>query len=1133
MEHYRIDALLGRGGMGEVYRGYDTRLGRPVALKFLSPTAGSTAGVQKFLREARAASALNHPNIITIHDVGETETGHYIVMELVEGQTLRELIRERHSPEFLRPLFDQVVRGLSAAHRTGIVHQDIKPENIMVRQDGYVKLLDFGLARQSLTSDDKTLSTTFEDTGKIAGTLRYMSPEQIRGEAPGTASDIFSLGIVFYEVVTGQHPFEGENAAAVMHGICYQPPIPACRINPEVPFSLEELIGGMLQKDAKARPTAEETLEKLAAANNNTVTVSPPAVKQKTASVGRVRERAELAQALDDVTAGQSLLLCVAGEAGLGKTTLVAEFLQGITAANPPGADAGRGRCSERLEGTGAYLPFLEALENLLQGAGGAGIARAMKLLAPTWYQQVGTFSEESITSPPQKATSSEKLKRELVVFLEEASRLRPIVMFFDDLHWADASTVDLINYLAMRFDRLRLLIVGTYRPEDLRLSKHAFMQVKLDLEARGACRELPLGFLEPSNIQEFLELEFPGNRFPVSFGKTLHSRTEGNPLFLVNVVRYLRDRNVIVQSGGRWTLAQAVPSIERELPQSVRSMIARKIDQLGETNRKLLSVAALQGTAFDTLILSDALQMDAGQVEEYLLEIDEVHGFVRLSGERDLPDGTLTLQYNFVHVLYQHSVLATLTATRRVTLSSRIAKSLLTHYGTESATIAGELALLFEAGREFTQAAEYFLIAAQKAAVLFANGEAAVLAGRGIAMLSRLPSSESRTRQELTLRVTQGVALMSLKGYTDPEVEEAYKKAEVLCEQLGESMSLFPILWGLFTFHHVRAEMDLAMDRSAQLLRLAGDRPTALVQAHNSRGITLLVMGKSEEALEHFRKVMTLYDPHRHASDVLQVGHDPGVLSKSYGARALWYLGYPDQALKSALEGQEIARVRRHPYSIVFATGFVSFVEDLRCDFDSAFKYAEDAMLLAGDDGFPVFSGLCGIVRGWARVRLYHSEDGLAEIHAALEVLKSTGTEVTRSHNMMLLADALYHLKRFDDCSGVVDETLAWSQRTGVHDYDAELCRIGAAAAIGNGTTGSNRDAEELLTRSLEVARSCGGRSWELRTSMDLSELWYSEGRAESARDLLGKIYRDFTEGFQTYDLRRARSLLDRWSHT
>ena len=1133
--HYRISGVLGRGGMGEVFQAYDTKLGRPVALKFLPGSTADAATIKRFLREARAASALNHPNIVTVHDIGESEGGQFIVMEMIQGRTLRQVIHERKPVNEILSWLVQLTRALSAAHRAGIVHGDIKPENIMVRDDGYVKLLDFGLARANPLQDEATANGSFslDGAGKLVGTIRYMSPEQARSEVIDSSSDVFSLGIVFYEVATGRHPFAGDNALAVLNAISTQRAIPPTRLDPEIPQPFEDLILQMIENDKQLRPQAAEAEQRLDAiiAGKSDPVVRPSPLSRRS-SVGRRSEHKQLSEAFERANAGQSLMVCISGEPGMGKTTLVEDFLHGLAADRAVSIQIGRGRCSERLEGTGAYLPFLEALEALLHSPDSGSTVRAMKLMAPTWYAQLRTLSEESAKAAPPTATSLERLKRELVLFLQEATQLRPLVFFLDDLHWADTSTVDLINYIASRFDLMRVLIIGTYRPEDLRLARHPLQQVLLDLQSRGACIEVALEFLRKEDTIEYLAGEFPGHRFPDTLADLIHSKTEGNPLFMVDVVRYLRNRGTMAQPSGYWALVQSVPDIERELPQSVRSMIQKKIDQISEADRKLLAAASVQGTLFEAVVLSDALHMDAGDVEDRLQELDRVHAFVRVIGEQEFPDGVLTLKYRFVHLLYQHAVNGLLTPTRRISYSTSIAESLLRHHGKENTAIAAELALLFETGRQFARATEYFLLAARQAARLFANREAATLASRGLAALSRLPESRNRTREELTLRVTLGVALMSLKGYADPEVEAAYKKAADLCEQLGESMELFPVLWGLFTFYHVRAEMVPAMTRADQLLRLAEESNSslALVQAHNAQAIGLLVMAKTETALAHLDQAIAIYEPATHAANALLVGHDPGVLCRCYAARALWYLGFPDRALKTVLEGLEIAKQRRHPYSVVFATGFVSFVQDLRRDFEAALNYANIAIRLASEEGFPVFGGLCGIVHGWAQVQLNGTQDGLVEMQNAISALQHTGTEVTRSHNMTLLGDAFLRVGNFHECIKVTDETLEWSARTGVTDYDAELYRIKAAAILAPAPDSPTvqEEAEGLLSKSAAIARTSNNRSWELRTSMDLAELWASQGRKQAARNLLEGIYRQFDEGYETVDLRRARKLLN-----
>src|SRR3990172_6703371 len=346
--HYHITALLGRGGMGDVYRAEDTRLGRLVALKFLPPhrTEEKTA-VERFLREARAASALNHPSIVTIHEIAEFEEERFIVMELVEGQTLRALMLGPVSLEKLLEVGRQVARALAVAHAAGIIHRDIKPENIMVREDGLVKVLDFGLARLVPSTPADSGVETAERTapGTLVGTARYMSPEQVRGETLTSATDVFSLGIVLYELATGRHPFAADSPMApmeVLSAILSQSPLPPSRLKPEIPASLDALILKLLAKDPELRPAAAE-VERVMLSGPERVT--PRIVRRKT--VGREKERAELRAAFDSAAAGRGLLVCVSGEPGIGKTTLVEDFLLELSAP----CVVARGRCSERLPG--------------------------------------------------------------------------------------------------------------------------------------------------------------------------------------------------------------------------------------------------------------------------------------------------------------------------------------------------------------------------------------------------------------------------------------------------------------------------------------------------------------------------------------------------------------------------------------------------------------------------------------------------------------------------------------------------------------------------------------------------------------------------------------------------------------
>lgn len=262
--HYRIVEKLGAGGMGEVWLAEDTRLGREVAIKVLPAELTNDAErVRRFMQEARAASSLNHPNIITVYDIGEGEAGRFIVMEFVSGRTLRKVISEELSLETFLAIGLQTAKALAAASSAGITHRDIKPENIMVRDDGYVKVLDFGLARlwsaHQTKSDFETATMTLQtNPGELMGTVAYMSPEQASGGLVGYPSDVFALGIVLYELATGRHPFKSDSLVGYLHAITLQAVSPLTSLKPEIPVSVEALILRMLEKDPEKRPTAAE-----------------------------------------------------------------------------------------------------------------------------------------------------------------------------------------------------------------------------------------------------------------------------------------------------------------------------------------------------------------------------------------------------------------------------------------------------------------------------------------------------------------------------------------------------------------------------------------------------------------------------------------------------------------------------------------------------------------------------------------------------------------------------------------------------------------------------------------------------------------------------------------------------------
>ncbi len=1141
-DRYVLERELGRGGMAAVYLAQDLKHGRCVALKVLRPEVGSAFGAARFLREIRVTARLQHPHILPVFDSGETAGQLWYTMPYVEGESLRERFRRegRLPVDEVMQLGREVADALDYAHCQGLVHRDIKPENVLLSR-GHALVADFGIARALGPWGGAETVERLTETGLVIGSWAYMSPEQRFAAPVGTASDVFSLGVVLYEALTGDHPFKAPALARTLAA--------PSRLAPDVPENLDALIFRMLSPDPERRPGAGEAAQALGARPRTHERTAPAAFRpaRRRHSVGRADERRQLRGAFEALNAEGGRLLCITGEPGIGKTTLVEDFLAQLSEQpEPPWIT--RGHCSERLAGSEAYLPFLEALEILVQGEFRDPVVRSMAVLAPSWHAQVvpAIPSDQSTAPRPGEMTagSQERMKRELGNLLQELSRLHPLIFFFDDIHWADVSTVDLLAYLATRFESTRLLTLVTYRPTELLLGRHPFLPLKLDLQARGLCREIALGFLTPADVADYIDLEFPGHRFAPSFPGLIHARTEGSPLFMVDLLRYLRDRGVIARVDGGWRLGQSVPELERELPESVRGMIEKKIAQLTDAERRLLVMASVQGYRFDSATLGSALALAPAEVEERLQALERVHGFVRLIGEQELPDGTLTLRYQFVHVLYQNAFYASLTPTRRAQSSAAIAQALLGFYGEQSSTIAAELALLFEAARDPSRAAEYFLLAAQNAARLFAYREAVGLAQRGLALVEKLPVTPERTRRESMFWITLGSLFISTKGGGDSEVEAAYRRAQELSKVVGESPHLFTALRGLSEFYHIRGPSETSLSCAEQALDVAqrlGD-PALIVDAHHAVAMPLLYLGELERAREHLEQGIALYHPEqRRVYGSLYYDMDPGVGCRYQAGRVLWLLGFPDQARAHAEEGVALAQRISHAPSVGWIHASAAVVHQCRREPCQAEEHAAAAIALGREHGSPEIIGWGAAWHGWAAALQGRLADGIAEIRDGLTAL--AGHSGLKPHLLALLAEALGRAGRFGEALAVVAEGLAASE-TGGRYYRAELHRLqgelllsrarqAAGARDGEGTSAPTgpelmrAEAERCFRQALEIARRQQGKSLELRAATSLARLWQRQGRMIEARELLLPIVGWFTEGFETADLREAQQLI------
>lgn len=1139
VRHYLIEEKLSESGMGQVYRAKDEKLDREVALKFLhSRLVNQPFAVARFIREAKAASRLNHPNIVSIYDTGEDEkAGRFIVMEFVEGRTLRADIGKKIKLDKLLHIVTQITEALIAAHGAGVIHRDIKPENIMVRKDDYVKVVDFGLARWEPTTGDNDAPVTRTAPGTVLGTLRYMSPEQASGQRVEAATDIFSLGVVLYELVTGRHPFEARGDFETRDAIRYRPVLPPRRWVPQIPQALEVLILRMLERNSRKRVTAQQVADQLARIDGSGYTTgSIPAAPPRQPLVGRHRERVQLRAIFESTLEDSGLMVLIAGEPGIGKTTLVENFLDELKTSHR-GCAIGGGRCSERMAGTEAYLPFLEALDDLIRGT--ASIAQLMKRLAPNWYTRVArdTAGHTVNISPGRlKPTSRELLNRELGTFLEEASKNVPLVLFFDDLHWADDSTIDLLTWLATRFDSTRILILASYRPEEALLKNPRFIQIARDLESHRRCRNIELDFLSVADVDAYLTLEFPQNNFPPAFPRLIHAKTEGTPFFMVEVVRYLRDKQFISEVAGMWTLSEKLPDIERDLPQSVVVMIQRKIDFVSDIDRQLLAAASVQGYEFDSPVVARLLKRQTAYVEERLDKLQRVHGLVQALVVNELPSGTRASHYRFVHILYYRSFYDAIQPARKEQWSAAAAQALVEFYRDHVDDISAQIAFLFEAAHDYPRAARYFSLAAQNAGKLFAYPEAVLLARRGLLRLKADPDKPPEPLDELILQRALAVPLGNVKGYGNLEAQQAYNRARELSAQVGQSPLVFPPLWGLLAYYASRLELPAAIDISEQFMRLARNSqdPTHLLGAHLAIGIAKFFRGDLESALEHLgkfreKRFRVLDDHAARVATAQDYGLEFGIVMRGFRARVLWYLGYPDKCVKALRETLSPARALSHAPTLALVSSLAGLTHQMRGEVNEVEVVAKELIDLGKEHKLPLWTAEGLFFHGW--ILAQQSDDKLRGIELMTEGLKNycdTGTEVVSPCGYAVLAETLGISGRPGEGLEVIRTALKRPYMNLPHPifYTAELLRVEGdlLAAIGEFEA-----AEARLTQALRIAHEQKAKSYELRAAISLNKFWRAQRQPARARKVLDGMYEWFSEGFATADLKQAKAQLGR----
>ena len=851
----------------------------------------------------------------------------------------------------------------------------------------------------------------------------------------------------------------------------------------------------------------------------------PPVVAPKDRFVGRRMELEALMGCLADVRKGAQRLVFVSGEAGIGKTTLVDRFIEQVEAEGA--VRIGRGQCLEQYGEGEAYLPVLEALGELCRHPQkGPRVRETLGHHAPSWLVHMpGVLSDRELQALALRAqgTTHERSLRELGDALDALSREDKVVLVFEDLHWSDHSTLELVLYLGRRPQNPRLLWVGTYRPEEADRGSAPLLSAKRELLAHEQCEELELGLLSRNDVADYLARRL-GAPFAPELSSLVHRRTEGNALFMVHLVDYLLSEELLTnhRDGFQIQAEQAA----RIVPENLRQLIEKQLERLSESQRQVLEVASVVGVEFAVTSVAGALSEGAEDIEQTCLGLSRAGQMVEEREVVQWPDGTLSGRYGFTHALCQEVLYERVSKARRIVLHRRIGERLEASFGDRASDISAELAVHFERGHDRLKAVHYLHLAANAAIRRSAHLEAVEHLRHALSLLQELPDNAERAQQELVLQAALGVQLTVTQGYAAAEVERAYARAHALSQQTEPDPRIFPALFGLSIFYTARGDYRPALELGRGLRDLADltRDPVFSMQAGMCLGTPLVYLGRPAEGQRELEGGIKLYEFEQHRGLLLEYSQDPSVACRTHLTWARWLLGYPDHALQIALDALRHAERLRHPFSCAAALHFLALVNEFRGDYRATIAIAEREMRLSEEHQFVFWGALSGLVMAGGLLGLGEAERASELLREGLAAYAQIGALTGATYWRCQLAEACGAVGRFDEGLAVIAEAIRDADAREERWWEAELYRqkgeLLCAAATGNGSADDREAGIDSLTQALEIAKRQGAVSLELRAAMSLARRAQNLPRVRT-------LYEQFTEGFETADLREAKALL------
>jgi class 3 adenylate cyclase/predicted ATPase/tRNA A37 threonylcarbamoyladenosine biosynthesis protein TsaE len=831
--------------------------------------------------------------------------------------------------------------------------------------------------------------------------------------------------------------------------------------------------------------------------------------------VGREAELGLLLRRWEQSKARLGQVVLLSGEAGIGKTALV-EALR---------AHVGReGHTRVRFRGSpyhthSALYPVIEhlrrlllldhhdsseaaldKLERVLQGSG-LPLAEIAPLLAALLAVPLPEGRYAALTLTPQQ--QRQQTLDALVAWLVAEADRRPVLAVYEDVHWADPSTLELLGMLVEQAPTVPMLHVLAFRPD--------FVP---PWSPRAHITPLTLNRLDRPQVEALIQHLTGGKALPAEVVQHIVTRTDGVPLFVEELTRMLLESGLLHEEETHYVLTG--PLASGPIPATLHDALMARLDRLGAA-KAVAQLGAVLGREFAYTLIQALAPLDEATLQVQLGQLVAAE----ILYQRGRPPRAT---YRFKHALIQDAAYASLLKSTRQPVHQQVAQVLEAQFPETVATQPERVAQHYTEAGLTEQALPYWQQAGQQAMERSAYVEAVAHLTKGLAVLQQLPETIERARRELDLHLMLTPALMATRGSSAPETGQALTRARELCQRVGDTQQLCAVLEGLVMFY-LRREVQTSRVLGEQLLTLAQRQHDLehLASAHSMLGQALFYLGELVPARAHLDQALTCSAASQPAPS--PSGGDARVAALGTMAWVLWMLGSPDQALARSHEMLTYAQELRHPLSLARALFNAATLHKLRGEAAIAQEWAEAALAIMTEQGFMRLLGHTTFIRGWALAAQGQHEEGMAQMHQGLAARR----ELAVAEYLARLAEASGRIGQAKDGLRLLAEALVVMDKRDCW-YEAELHRIKGELLLRQAVPDAAQ-AEACFQQALAIARRQQAKSWELRAALSLSRLWQQQGKCVEARELLAPIYGWFTEGFDTADVQDAKALLEELS--